>query len=691
MFKSSPAPSRKFRYTIAVTSLLSFLALAHQASAQLTLTWKDNSHNEAGFSVERSLDGKSFGQIAKTGPNVTSYTDNDTKEGVTYHYRVRAFNHFGYSGSSNTRSAKANVKALAAKANALVSSIIGGMSKKGDSLYDSVSGIFQLSASGRGHEPLNDELRYTFVEAGGNLRIAVKVHDFNPDAGNASIGIMLRSSSKTNARHASIGIDGFGRFESLVRSKDGGKTTTKSGPATGSSGFLALEKNGDTITLSHSRDGRSWTTLNQPKIAFPSRFQVGLALGSAKNGQLSGAVVEVVETRNLDFGFPTPQPTQLKAPTSAIVGPMSTKGASIHDPETNSFQLSASGVGYETVHDALRYTYVEATGDGRIAVKVHAYKPDGPWSRVGIMLRSSLKTDARHVSIALNGNRNFESLIRSKDGAKVATKSAAPKVASGYLALEKLGDTIALSYSVDGSKWTTLQTTKVAFGSKFLVGIQIGSETNGKLSSSVVEVVESRNFKFGYRAHIPGDPSHFDFATKSALTGPMKSPGKHSFNSQTGLYSISASGLGFEPVKDALRLSYLEKSGDAEIVVRIKSFKGDASLARAGLTIRQSLAADSRHATIAVNGKNSVESLYRAQDGKTVTTHSGAPFAPGTYLRIRKSDDKISLGHSANLKDWTTLNQIQIDFGPTYLIGLVIGSQADGKLSTATLELVDFK
>ena len=691
-------PSRDFHYIIAATFLLSLLALVQHASAQLQLTWKDNSHNETGFSVERSLDGRSFGQIAKTGPNATSYTDNEVKEGVTYYYRVRAFNHFGYSGSSNTRSALAKAKAIVdqikpvvAQTKALASSIIGSMSKKGASLFDTTSGIFQLSASGSGHETLNDELRYTFVEASGNLRLAVEVHDFDPDAADARVAIMLRSSSKANARHASIAINGNGRFESLVRLKDGAKTTTKAGPVTGSSGFLALEKNGDTISLSYSRDGRSWTTLNQANISFPTRFQIGLAVGSTKDGKLSGAVVEVVETRNLEFGFPTPQFTQLKPPPSAVIGSMTKKGASIHDPETNAFQLSASGLGYEDSNDALRYTYVEASGNGRLAVKVHAFEPDGDWARVGIMLRSSLKTDARHASIALNGRKNFESLIRSKDGSTLATKSTGSKITSGYLALEKAGDTITLSYSTNGSKWTTLEKTKIAFGSKFLIGLQIGSNQNGKLSSSVVEVMESRDFKFGYRSYIPGDSSHFDFTTKSALTGPMKVAGKHSFFAQNGLYSLSASGVGFEPVKDALRLSYLEKSGDAEIIVRIKSFQGDAAAARAGLTIRQSLAANSRHASIVVNGSKAVESLYRSQDGKSVVTHEGASFSPGTYLRIRKSDDKISLSHSANLKDWTTLNQIQIEFGPNYLIGLVIGSQTDGKLSTATFEVVDLK
>ena len=45
------------------------------SSTQIRLNWRDKSGNEAGFDIERSLDGTHFSLIAKTPANATSYSD----------------------------------------------------------------------------------------------------------------------------------------------------------------------------------------------------------------------------------------------------------------------------------------------------------------------------------------------------------------------------------------------------------------------------------------------------------------------------------------------------------------------------------------------------------------------------------------------------------------------------------------
>jgi hypothetical protein len=71
------------------------------SSTQIDLTWTDNSDNEQGFRIERSLDGQSFAEVASVGPNITSFSDTGLSQGTTFFYRVFAFNAFGNSGASN--------------------------------------------------------------------------------------------------------------------------------------------------------------------------------------------------------------------------------------------------------------------------------------------------------------------------------------------------------------------------------------------------------------------------------------------------------------------------------------------------------------------------------------------------------------------------------------------------------------
>jgi len=67
--------------------------------ADLVLSWKDNSDNEAGFAVERrSVPDGPFVEVVRTPANVVSWTDTGLPPGKPFTYRLRAFNSAGFSG-----------------------------------------------------------------------------------------------------------------------------------------------------------------------------------------------------------------------------------------------------------------------------------------------------------------------------------------------------------------------------------------------------------------------------------------------------------------------------------------------------------------------------------------------------------------------------------------------------------------
>jgi phosphodiesterase/alkaline phosphatase D-like protein len=92
--------------TATVPASPSGLSATPVSSSQIGLTWTDNSNNEDGFGIERSLSPSSgFAQIATVGANVSSYANTGLSPNTTYYYRVRAYNAAGNSGYSNTASA----------------------------------------------------------------------------------------------------------------------------------------------------------------------------------------------------------------------------------------------------------------------------------------------------------------------------------------------------------------------------------------------------------------------------------------------------------------------------------------------------------------------------------------------------------------------------------------------------------
>jgi hypothetical protein len=75
------------------------------SSSQISLAWLDNSSDESGFYVERSLDGTSYSRIATVGANVKAYSNTGLTASKKYYYRVRAYNAAGNSSASNIASA----------------------------------------------------------------------------------------------------------------------------------------------------------------------------------------------------------------------------------------------------------------------------------------------------------------------------------------------------------------------------------------------------------------------------------------------------------------------------------------------------------------------------------------------------------------------------------------------------------
>jgi hypothetical protein len=71
------------------------------SSSQIRLTWHDNSNNETGFKVERSINAAPFTEIARRGADITTFTNTGLTASTSYSYRVRAYNDYGNSPFSN--------------------------------------------------------------------------------------------------------------------------------------------------------------------------------------------------------------------------------------------------------------------------------------------------------------------------------------------------------------------------------------------------------------------------------------------------------------------------------------------------------------------------------------------------------------------------------------------------------------
>ncbi len=90
-----------FRQSVVAPSAPTNLFVSDQTMHSISIRFTDNSNNETGFKVERSLNGQPWSQVITLPANTTNYTDSELSCSQNYAYRVRAYNTFADSVYSN--------------------------------------------------------------------------------------------------------------------------------------------------------------------------------------------------------------------------------------------------------------------------------------------------------------------------------------------------------------------------------------------------------------------------------------------------------------------------------------------------------------------------------------------------------------------------------------------------------------
>ncbi|NLH37755.1 MAG: hypothetical protein GX468_06455, partial [Thermotogaceae bacterium] len=103
---------------------------------EVKLTWKDNSTDEDGFRIMRSVDGIDWEQIAVVEKNTTQFIDKGLTSKTTYYYKLHAYNAYGRSENALT---KGFTSLVPPQPTSLVASLVNGVIKlswKDESNYE---------------------------------------------------------------------------------------------------------------------------------------------------------------------------------------------------------------------------------------------------------------------------------------------------------------------------------------------------------------------------------------------------------------------------------------------------------------------------------------------------------------------------------------------------------------------------
>jgi hypothetical protein len=166
---------------------------------KLNISWVDSVNNETGFEIYRSASATgTYGIIATTGSNVTSYTDSTVSANTSYFYMLKAINNYGSSAFTAYDSAKTpSVPSKPAAPSVLTATAVSGkrinLQWKDNSTDEAAFDVYRSAGTNANYVLIaslaaNSTTQATFADSGlfANAKYYYKVHAKNDGGANAS-------------------------------------------------------------------------------------------------------------------------------------------------------------------------------------------------------------------------------------------------------------------------------------------------------------------------------------------------------------------------------------------------------------------------------------------------------------------------------------------------------------------------
>jgi regulation of enolase protein 1 (concanavalin A-like superfamily)/phosphatidylserine/phosphatidylglycerophosphate/cardiolipin synthase-like enzyme len=363
----------------------------------------------------------------------------------------------------------------------------------------------------------------------------------------------------------------------------------------------------------------------------------------------------------------------------ADVGDTGVAGTASYSSPT--FTVTGAGADVWGTADALNYVYQPLSGDGTITARVASVQNVNAWTKAGVMIRASLGSGSAQAFMLVSAGKGVAYQRRLSNGATSISSTGSSSVAPRWVRLTRSGNTIAAFESANGSSWTPVGSSTFTMPASVLVGLGVSSHVRGANATATFDNV-TVTAGGGQTASLPEGWDHRDI-------GAVKAPGNASYSAP--VFTVSARGADIWGTADAFHYAYTALVGDAVMIARVPSVSFANAWSKAGIMVRETLAAGAKHATILVSAGKGVAFQRRpTTNGQSVST-SGTPSAPPRWLKLERNGNTFTASESPNGSAWTPVGTTTITMASSVFVGLAVTSHSSTATSTATFDNVSIE
>jgi endonuclease/exonuclease/phosphatase family metal-dependent hydrolase/regulation of enolase protein 1 (concanavalin A-like superfamily) len=332
--------------------------------------------------------------------------------------------------------------------------------------------VFTVEGAGDDIWDAADALRFTYTRLTGDGEIIARLDSLQPIAAWTKAGVMIRETLNANARHAFMLASAGKGYAFQRRTTTGGASSNIAGGGGTVPVFVRLIRSGSTFTAYRSSDGRGWSTVGSASITMAATVYVGLAVSSHDRGRLTAASFSnVVVGQSVQAGW-----------RSADIGPVG--GAGSASAGSGTMDVTGAGEDIWGAADRFRFTYTTLTGDGELVAQVRSIQNISGWTKAGVMMRESLRDDARHAFMLVSAGKGLAFQRRTSTSALSTSTAGGSGGPGSFVKLVRKGTLFTASRSADGSHWTAVGSATIAMSATIHVGLAVSSHVDGTLATA---------------------------------------------------------------------------------------------------------------------------------------------------------------------------------------------------------------
>jgi serine/threonine protein kinase len=424
---------------------------------------------------------------------------------------------------------------------------------------------------------------------------------------------------------------------------------------------------------------------------------------------------------------------KLQAIKSAEAGNLS--GSVEYNETTDAYAIRASGNDIWDVSDDFHFAFKTLRGDGSLTARIDSVQNVHSWTKVGIMVRETLEPPSRHASLFIVPAGVMAVQRRSAEGGITLGQGGTKPVAfPRWVRLTRRGNLFTAQHSNDGVSWEEVRspdpnrpsTVEISMAETVHIGLALASHDARRVATARIAHVTATgnvspagpftvsedigpekwlspagegNAAVSRDSNDTGTTARFETRQTRLMDGELSagdvealtlrhggSVGGIAYDKTIGTYTIVGAGKDIWLTSDEFHFAYKKLSGDGSIVARIESVGRANSWAKAGVMMRNTLAANSEHAMVLVTPSGRAAFQRRPAAGhicESGWTAENVITLPH-WVKLTRKGSLFLAQHSEDGIHWrdTEAEQpgsptsVQIAMNPTVYIGLAVSSHA---------------